>query len=83
LVELLDEFALLLEICLERCLLGFGRYRRGRMFEAQEEGARMLDILHPCQHSYSSHFEIVHKLPAKLVPNTNKFTLTALTRARS
>jgi hypothetical protein len=42
------------------------------MFEAKKESARMLDILNPCQQPYSSHFQIVHKLPAKLLLNTNE-----------
>jgi hypothetical protein len=46
LVELLDELAFLLEICLECSLLGFRGYCRCRVFEAEEECARVLNILH-------------------------------------
>jgi hypothetical protein len=45
LVELLDEFALLLEVDLQFGFLRLGRYGRGGVFEVEEKGARMLNVL--------------------------------------
>jgi len=77
LIELLDELALLLELCLKGRLLGFGGNCGCGVFEIEEKCARMFYVLGHHQRPLLKTAQ-----ERSCVENVGK-ALTALTRARS